>query len=162
MADSGAVRMKHEMEIHVHLHFDSPVTINVVHPQPPPRRAVKATLHTEELNGMAGVITVDTGGKVKLTFDDDKGDTDALAPDGAVITYTSDNEAVATVSSDPVNPLEGDVSGVTEGSANIGATITNPDGSSVLEPDGITPFTVASVSVTVGAGLAVSATLEQE
>lgn len=109
---------------------------------------------------MAGAITIDTSNETALVeFIDDHGDTNAPAPAGAVVTFTSDNEAVATVATDATNPLQGDVTPVAEGTANIGATIADASGNPILEPDGVTPFTVASVAVTVGPGAADSATL---
>jgi hypothetical protein len=114
---------------------------------------------------MPGQITVDTTNEtVTLEWVDDKGDTNAVAPtspDGSpvVVTFTSDNDAVATVVADASSPLQGDITPVAEGSANIGATIADDQGNPVLEPDGVTPFSVASVAVTVGPGAAVGAAL---
>lgn len=101
---------------------------------------------------MPGAINVDTTNEtVSIGFVDDKGDTDAAAPDGAVVAYTSDNEAVATV-----DPTSGAITPVAEGTANIGATLTAADGSPLLEADGVTPFPApATVAVTVSAGAAV-------
>jgi uncharacterized protein YjdB len=107
-----------------------------------------------------GQISVDTVGEsATIEWVDDRGDTNAPAPAGAVVTFTSDNPAVATVATDATNPLQGDVTPVAEGTANIGATIADASGNPILEPDGVTPFTVASVAVTVGPGAADSATL---
>lgn len=104
---------------------------------------------------MGGQITVDTTTEqASVVFVDDKGDTDAPAPEGAVVTYTSDNEAVATV-----DPASGKVTPVAEGTANIGATIADASGNPIMEPDGTTPFTVQPVPVTVGPGAAVGAAL---
>lgn len=163
-------REREDQHVHVHLHFEGPIVINVVPQQAPRRRAESATLMFQSETGvdtMAGKITVDQGGKVKLSFSDDKGDTDAAAPEGngsgVVYSYTSSDETTATVAQDPANPLEGDVTGVKEGTGVlISASILNGDGSAVLEPDGVTPFTVEPVSVDVGAGNAVSASLAQE
>lgn len=103
---------------------------------------------------MGGQITVDTTNEqASVVFVDDKGDTDAPAPEGAVVTYTSDNEAVATVDS------TGKVTPVAEGTANIGATIADASGNPIMEPDGTTPFAVQPVQVTVGPGQAVGAEL---
>lgn len=111
---------------------------------------------------MPGQITVDTTNETAtFGFVDDKGDTDAAAPtspDGSpvVVTFASDNAAVATVVTDASNPLQGDIIPVTEGTANISATLANADGTPVLEADGVTPFpTPAAVAVTVSAGAAV-------
>lgn len=114
---------------------------------------------------MPGQITVDVANEtVTLAFVDDHGDADAAAPSNAsgsaVVTFSSDNTAVLTVATDPANPLQGDVTTVAEGQANISATIAYPDGSAVTEADGVTPFPVpAPVLVTVSAGAAVGDTL---
>ena len=111
---------------------------------------------------MPGSITVDTTNEtVTVEFEDDKGDTNASAPIAAsgsplVVTFASDNEAVATVATDGTNPLQGDVTVVGEGSANLSASLAYADGTPVLEADGVTPFPApASVAVTVSAGAAV-------
>jgi hypothetical protein len=63
---------------------------------------------------------------------------------------------VATVATDSVNPLQGDVTVVGEGTANLSATLAYADGSPVLEADGVTSFPApAAVTVTVSAGPAV-------
>ena len=109
---------------------------------------------------MPGQITVDTTNETAtVQFVDDKGDTNAAAPVGAVVTFTSDNVAVVTVAADPTNPLVANVTPVTEGTANIGATIADASGAPILEPDGVTPFSVAPGAVTVSAGPAGSAQL---
>jgi hypothetical protein len=126
----------------------------------PAVRAILTVTPTNQGAGMPGSITVDTTNETALVeFVDDKGDVNAPAPAGAVVTFTSDNPSVATVATDATNPLQGDVTPVAEGTANIGATIADASGNPILEPDGVTPFTVASVAVTVGPGAADSATL---
>lgn len=109
---------------------------------------------------MPGAINVDTTNEtVTLEFVDDKGDV-ATGPDGVVVTFASDNESVVTVATDPANPLQGDVTVVGMGSANLSASLANADGSPVLEADGVTPFPVpAPVAVTVSAGPAVGDSL---
>lgn len=103
---------------------------------------------------MPGAITVDTVGETAaVQWLDDKGDTDAAAPAGAFITYTSDNPAAATIDSN------GAITPVAEGTTNIGATIADVNGNPILEPDGVTAFSVATVLVTVSAGAAVGAGL---
>lgn len=128
--------------------------IELIGPQPTATHAV-LTLN-QGANPMPGAINVDTTNEtVSISFVDDKGDTDATAPDGAVIAYTSDNEAVATV-----DPTSGAITPVAEGTANIGATLTAADGSPLLEADGSTPFPApATVPVTVSAGAAVGGAL---
>lgn len=104
-------------------------------------------------SAMPGQVTVDTTNEtVTLTFYDDKGNvTDA--PAGVSVTFTSDNAAVATVASDANNPLQGDITMVAPGTANIGASI-----SGATEPDG-NPFTVSPVLITVSPGPAATAGL---
>lgn len=140
-----------------------PLTVTVVEPTPPPARATRAILIVTDSHGgtnMPGQITVDTTTEVaSLAWVDDHGDTDAAAPSNAsgaaVVTFTSDNPAVLTI-----DPASGQVTAVAEGTANVGATIAYPDGSAVLEADGVTPFPpIDSVAVTVSAGAAVGATL---
>lgn len=132
------------------------------HPAPPPPVvATSAVLTINQGGTMSGQINVDTTNEtVTLSFVDDHGDTDAVGPAGAVVTFSSDNEAVVTVAADASNPLVGDISVVAEGTANIGATLANADGSPVLEADGSTPFpNPDSVAVTVSAGPAVGDSL---
>jgi hypothetical protein len=135
------------------------LTVTVVEPTPPPPPvATSARIIVTPTGGkMPGQITVDTTNETAtLEWLDDKGDTNAAAPSNAsgaaVVTFTSDNAAVATVGTG--NPAA--VTPVAEGTANIGATIAYPDGTAVLEADGVTPFpTPATVAVTVGPGAAV-------
>lgn len=102
---------------------------------------------------MPGQITVDTTNEVATVgFFDDKGDV-ATAPDGATATFASDNEAVATVTPDPANPLSASVTPVSEGTATISVNV-----SGATDPAG-NPFTVDSVVVTVGPGAAAEAGL---
>lgn len=131
---------------------------------PPPGPATHAVLILTKSQGvnMAGQITVDTAAgeeNATLAFVDDKGDTDAAAPAGAVVTFTSDNPSVATVATNADNALQGDITPVAEGTANIGATIADGSGNPIMEPDGLTPFSVSPVTVTVSAGGATGAEL---
>jgi hypothetical protein len=126
----------------------------------PSNPATSAVL-TVKGSPMPGQITVDTTNEtVTIGFVDDHGDA-ASAPVAAsgsalVVTFASDNPATATVATDAQNPLQGDVSVLAEGTANLSATLAYADGSPVLEPDGSTPFAVpAAVAVTVGPGPAV-------
>jgi len=83
---------------------------------------------------MAGNITVDTTNEiVTVEFLDDKGDV-AAAPSNAIVTFASDNEEVLTVATDPSNALQGDITAVAEGTANVSATITDASGAPILEP----------------------------
>lgn len=134
--------------------------ISLVGTPPAPTVATHAILTVTQGDTMPGAITVDTTNEtVTLDFVDDKGDV-ATGPDGVVVTFASDNTAVVTVAVDSANPLQGDVTVVGEGSANLSATLANADGSPVLEADGSTPFpTPATVAVTVSAGAAVGDSL---
>lgn len=109
---------------------------------------------------MAGAINVDTLNEtVTLEFVDDHGNA-ADGPTGVVVAFASDNESVVTVAVDSANPMQGDVTVVGIGTANLSATLANADGSPVLEADGVTAFPVpASVAVTVSAGPAVGDSL---
>jgi hypothetical protein len=103
-----------------------------------------------------GQITVDTtNSTVTVAFYDDKGDV-AAAPAGVTVAFTSDNPAVLTVATDANNPLQGDITPVAEGTANISASITGAN-----DPSG-NPFTVNSVQVNVVAGPAATAGLALE
>lgn len=136
------------------------LTITVVTEPPvvPPSVAVSARLVLSSGDNMAGQITVDTTDEsATLQFLDDKGDTDAAQPDGSVVSFASDNETVATVAVDATNPLKADITPVGEGTANVSANIADADGNPIFEPDGVTPFSVDPVTVTVVAGDAVGA-----
>ena len=126
-------------------------------------QAVRAVLTlSNQGDQMPGTITVDTTNEtVTLGFVDDKGDTNAAPPVAAsgaslVVTFASDNTAVATVAVDASSSVVGDITPVAEGTANISATLAYTDGSPVLEADGVTAFPApAAVAVTVGPGAAV-------
>lgn len=127
----------------------------------PSNPATSAVL-TVKGSDMSGAINVDTTNEtVLLGFVDDHGDTNAAPPAAAsgaalVVTFASDAPSVVTVATDPTNPLQGDISVLAEGTANISATLAYADGTPVLEADGVTPFPVpAAVAVTVSAGPAV-------
>lgn len=134
--------------LNVTISFAGPLSVVLVPPPQPPAVSARITFRGET---MPGQITVDTTDEtVSIEWLDDKGDTDAAEPDGAVVTFTSDNEAVATVDD------AGKITAVGEGVANIGASLTGSDGNPLLEADGTTPFAQPSpVAVTVSAGEAV-------
>lgn len=134
--------------------------IELVGTPPVPAVATRAVLVFTQGETMPGAINVDTLNEtVTLEFVDDKGDV-ATGPDGVVVVFNSDNSAVVTVTNDAISPLQGDVTVVGEGTANLSATLANADGSPVLEADGVTPFpTPAPVAVTVSAGPAVGDSL---
>lgn len=103
---------------------------------------------------MPAEINVDSAtASLSLAFADDKGDVTGPpnGPDGtpATVTYGSDNPAVATV-----DPATGQLTGVSAGTFNATANVTNADGTPTLEPDGVTPFSPAPVLVTVDPGAA--------
>ena len=138
-------------------------TIAVTTPVPARPTATRALLIVTDTHGghnMPGQITVDTTTEVaSIVFTDDKGDTNAAAPSNAsgaaVATFSSDTLSVATV-----DPTTGAVTPVGEGTATISVSLAYPDGSPVLEADGVTPFPVpAPVTVTVGPGAAVGDSL---
>ena len=136
------------------------VNVTVIQPTPSAPVATRAVLIIKSITGgtnnMPGQITVDTVNEiVSIQWVDDKGDTDATGPVGAVVTYASDNPAAATI-----DPTSGAFSLLTEGSGNATATIANADGTPVLEADGVTPFpTPAPAPFTVGPGAAVGEAL---
>lgn len=144
--------MQHEFNVNVNVHVHGRLTIDV-NLNPPPHHpgravAIKFALNQAQGENMPGVITVDTTDETAtLAFVDDKGDTDAAQPDGSTVTFTSDNEAVATVAADSANPLKADITPVGEGTANITASVAGADSQPLFDD--------ASVVVTVTAGAAV-------
>ncbi len=146
-----------ETDLNVNLNVNLNITVRFL---PPKREGAITAILTIGGNLMPGTITVDTANETaNVNFVDDKGDTNAAAPDGIIIAFTSDNPAVATITADPSNPLQGNITPVAEGTANIGVTFTGADGTPFLEPDGVTPFTAAPAVLTVTAGAAVGADL---
>lgn len=98
-------------------------------------------------------LTVDETGQSQLNWIDDKGDKDAPAPPNAQVTYSVDNPAVGTA-----DPNTGVVTPAGEGDANLTATITDSTtGGPLMEPDGVTPFSVQPAPFRVVAGQAVAA-----
>jgi hypothetical protein len=140
------------------------ITVTLQEPAPAQPVATHARLVVTPTQGanMPGQITVDTTNETAVVeFLDDHGDTNAAAPVAAsgsplVVTFSSDTPTVATIATDSSNPLQGDVTPVGEGTANLSATLAYEDGSPVLEADGVTPFPQpGAVAVTVSAGAAV-------
>ena len=110
----------------------------------------------------AASISVDTTNEIAvLSFVDDKGDTDAVAPAGLTVVFTSDNPAALAVAPDATNPLQGDLTPGVEGVANLSVALTDANGNSPpLEADGVTPWAVPDpVAVTVTPGAATGAVL---
>lgn len=97
---------------------------------------------------MPGTIDVDTTNETAtLSFVDDKGN-ETPAPAGATVTFASSDAAVATVASDPANPLVGNITPVAPGTAQVSVTV---DGA--MEPDGTTPIASPDpVTLTVNPG----------
>jgi hypothetical protein len=128
-----------------------------------PGRAVAASMFVKGDPSMSSAtFTVDTtDGVANLQFTDDKGDTDAAAPAGLTAAFTSDNPAACTIANDATNPLQGDITVVGEGVANISVALTDANGNSPpLEADGVTPWAaIDPVQVTVDPGAAVGARL---
>jgi hypothetical protein len=127
---------------------------------PPTTGAVKAVLTLTGDNGMS-VLTVDTTtGALKTTFDDDKGDTDAAAPAGAVSTFS--------VGPDPAKP--GVIPATTVDPAS-GAIVVGPEGDSgvfidslngtALKADGTAIADPSPLAFAIAAGAAVTANLTQ-
>jgi hypothetical protein len=85
---------------------------------------------------------------------------------GLVVTYTSDNEAVATVSAAALGAdaagngnYTATVTGVSAGTYNLGATVLNTSGAALEDDDGVTGFIQpAPVSESVTASTASQAT----
>lgn len=157
-----------EITLHVHHHFDGPVPLELVGEivtllGKAPVRATRARLTLGEVAPMAPTqVTVDTVNEiVRIEFEDDKGDTDAVAPAGSVATFTSDNPSVIAVAPQDGDPLVGVLSVLAEGTANIGATIVGPDGQPLVDSASGAPWPpIDSVAVTVVAGAAVGARLD--
>lgn len=136
----------------VRLHFDasaSGILDLVTVPLTGPATGTLLTITTTGEVDMPASLNVDQTGKATLSFTDDHGNTTS-APEGAVVTFTSDNEAVVSVVADATDPLAGDLTPVAPGTANITADVTG-----ALEADGVTPFPPASAEVSVGPGPAV-------
>lgn len=92
-----------------------------------------------------------TTGTITVAFQDDKGNPVEPPANLGAIPFTSDNETVVTVAVDPANPLQAHISPVGVGQANVGVgQIVDAAGSTLLLPDGVTPFPVpAAVAVDV-------------
>lgn len=134
----------------LHVVIDNPTS-----PPPPPSTATSARL---TFNGEAMAnLTVDSVGKARVNFDDDKGDTDAPEPTGTTIAWSSTGQA--TLAQDPNDPLAADVGNVVEGDsgtfvAAFNGTALKADGTAIDDP---APFAYGPVT----AGQAVSASLSE-
>jgi hypothetical protein len=164
MIASGALRVR----IDVYHHFpDSPggrlevgisaaANLSVVPYIEPAVRAVLTLSQKEQ--PMPSEITVDvTNETISLGFTDRTGEATS-APTGLdPISFTSDNNAVATVAVDPNNPLQGDITPTGAGTVNLGIQPDPPTvngGQPLTEPDG-SPFPAAgTVALTVDPGAA--------
>ena len=106
---------------------------------------------------MPAQISVDDDTQVaSVHWVDDKGDTDAVAPQHAVTTFSVDDTAVATI-----DPASGKITPVAEGSATVSVEFSDSQtGGVLLEPDGETAFAAQPAAITVVPGQAVGVTLE--
>lgn len=86
---------------------------------------------------------------------DDRGDTDAAAPEGAQVSFGSTDPNVATV-----DPATAKITPVAEGAAQLTVTITDANGNPLMEPDGVTPFAAPPADFQIVAGAAVGAGLQ--
>lgn len=120
---------------------------------------------------MAGSITIDdTKGAAVLGFVDDHNDpTGPPAGDGSgiVVTFSSDNDAVATAGASVAGTdaagngtFDGPLTPVALGTCNIGVTIANASGTPLTLADGVTAFPdIAPAALTVVAGPAAAGQL---
>ena len=126
---------------------------------PPVTGATYAVLTIIKGDIMPGEINVDTTtGVATLVFKDNHGD-DAAVPNGTdgqpvAVAFASSDTSVLTI-----DPSTGHITPVLMGTADVSVTINNTDGTPALEPDGVTPFAPANVSVPVVAGPAGTAVL---
>ena len=116
-------------------------------------------------------LTVDTTtGNAVLGFEDDKNDpTGPPTGDGSglVVTFSSDNPAVATVggavpasSAAGNGTYEAPIAPASEGTFNLSAVVANASGAALVDADGVTPFVQpTAVAVPVSAGQAASGSL---
>jgi hypothetical protein len=129
---------------------------------PGPGVAVSDVLALNKGETMSGELTVDSAGKsVSVKFLDDKGDTDVAPPNGpdgatATLTFTSDNPAVATLATDPTNPLQGDITLLAEGTFTPGLEVRDSSNNPIMEADGVTTFDLTGAPQVVGPGAAVT------
>lgn len=137
------------------------VAVSVSQVPPPPLPATHASLTIKEppMPATISLSADDQTATAVLTFEDRLDDTTGppLSSDGAtpaVVAYSSDNDAVATV-----DATSGLLTFVSAGTFNLGATVDDAiTGNPVLEPDGVTPFAPAAINVTVTPGVAVQDT----
>ena len=131
--------------------------------------ATRAVLTVRGGHNMALTVDTTTGNAV-LGFEDDHNDvTGPPAGDGSglVVTFTSDNPAVATVGSAVAGvDAEGNgnfsapISPLTMGEFNLSAEVANVSGAPLVDADGVTPFIQpTAVAVPVSAGQAIAGTL---
>ncbi len=120
------------------------------------------------------VLTVDSTGNAKFQFADDHGDiVGAPAGDGSgiVVTFVSDDEAVASLAN-PVGVAGTDAAGLPEylapltfgvdGTFNLSAVVSNTSGAPLVDDDGTTPFVQsAAVAVPVAGGQATTGTTSE-
>jgi hypothetical protein len=121
------------------------------------RPAVSAAVLIEGPTTMSGTsISIDDRtGKAKLAWEDDHGDVTSK-PDGALVSWSSNDVAVATIAVDTADPTgdTADITPVAVGTAVITATVTAADGTPLQKPDGTGPFTIPPAEVDVVPGAA--------
>lgn len=157
MAEDGEIAITKTvvMHIHVHHHFDEPLTIDPLTVRP--RDAVRARL----LIGTAGhllsgvdmtAISIDETGEIAtVSFQDDHGN-DTTAPAGTIATFTSSDETILTADNS-VDNLVAKLTPVGVGSASLSVALTDADGNPSTLP------AIDPVSVSVDPGAAVGARL---
>jgi hypothetical protein len=141
-----------KIELQIYHHFPQGIELRVGRLASP---AVSASFKFGEQESQMASITVDTdNATATVAFEDDHGDPTS-PPAGASVSFSSDTPSVLTIETDANNPWQGDITPVSEGTANISATL-----SGAFLADGVTPIPNPSpVAVTVGAGPAAEATL---
>lgn len=146
-------------ELHIHVHLD-PITVAFAAPARKSGEAVTAILAIGGNISMPTQISIDDANRTaQLYWVDDKGDTDAPRPDGALVTFTTANPAGASAAADPDNPDLAHITPLAEGDNQLQANITDSAGNPLMEPDGVTPFTAQPAPFTVVAGQATGAGL---
>lgn len=102
-------------------------------------------------------VTVDTTNETaSVEFFDDHNDVTAQ-PEGSVITFTSSDEAAATVTQRADDAKVADIGILAVGTTDIGASVADADGNPMTEPDGSAWAPIESTTVEVDPGAAVGA-----
>lgn len=133
----------------LHVVFDSPLQLNINLTIRSVLPAVGTRIVLTGGSPMPGEITIDEANEVARFEFVDRINERTDPPAGAVVTWSSDNEAIATVAQSADDPLSAKVTPVSAGTCNIVGAV-----SGATEPDG-TPFPNASASLKVDPGAAV-------